>query len=121
MIIAPRDDQVDEILDRPRPERRATDIILITNSGSAQRRMKNDVRAAQRQTSRRLWKDHVIANQHPHSAEIGSFENRKTVSSLPVQLMNGHVDFVVATDLTAIATEEEGGIVKRSVRLNRIV
>ena len=105
-----RDDQINEIFDGPRADRRATDVV-VADGRAAERRIKDNVRSAQRQTAGRLRKHHVIADQHSHAAEVASFENGKAVAAFPVQFVNGHVHFVITADFPAVTTEEKSRVV----------
>ena len=73
--------------------------------------MKDDVRTAERQGSRRFGKDHVITNQHAHTAEIGRLKNGKALTALFVEFVNGHVHLIVTANLMTIATQKKRGVV----------
>ena len=115
-----RDDQINEIFDGSRADGSATDVV-VADGRAAQRRIKDNVRSAERQTSGGFRKHHVITDQHSHAAEVASFEDGKAVAAFPVQFVNGHVHFVITADFPAVATEEERGVMDRAVRLDRIV
>src|SRR5882672_6941366 len=78
-----RNDQINEIFDGPRADRRATDVV-VADGRAAERWIKDNVSSAERQTSGGFRKHHVITDQHSHTAEVASFEDGKAVAAFPV-------------------------------------
>jgi|GEM_PF-5604393 len=114
------DHQPDEVLRRAHAQGLHTDVI-VADGGRAHRWEKDDVRAGERQAARRLGHNEVVADEQAGGAEIGRREDRERSASLAgASFSPGRTNFVITANLPTIATQEEGGVVNRAIRLREV-
>src|SRR5206468_7981352 len=84
-------------------------------------RKKDDVRARQRKAARRLGHDQVIADKHTGRTQVRRGKNRERTSTLPRAGFGPcRTNFVITANLLAIATEQEGSVVRSAIALAEI-